>query len=417
MTLTNDDMKFKEFELREDVQKAIARQGYSNPTLIQEKAIPVQIQGKDLFGVAQTGTGKTAAFCLPLINKLSADNNKALPKHTRSLILAPTRELAAQIHDSVITYSYKTNISCAVVYGGVGQNNQVKQMLSGVDVLIATPGRLLDLINQGHIKLDSVEVLVLDEADRMLDMGFAPDIKKIISKIPSKRQSVFFSATMPSSIKKFANSILNNPEYIIVEQENIAADTVEQHLIFIPQRQKSDLLLHLLSKNHLECVLVFTRTKRKADKVARELKKAGIKADSIHSDKSQNKRMRALESFHNGRIRVLIATDIAARGIDVNDISHVINYDLPDDAENYVHRIGRTGRAKQKGVSYSFCASDERRKLKAVEKVLGSKIPVLVIDDFRIKKAADASDGALRNNKKSSPKQYGARRRKRRQKY
>lgn len=387
-------MNFKQLALTPKVQQAITREGYSQPTPIQAQAITPQLEGKDVFGIAQTGTGKTAAFALPLLTKLSKDTTPASSKHCKSLILAPTRELAAQIAEAIQTYGQFTDIKVAVIFGGVGQNPQVKALRGGVDVLVATPGRLLDLKNQGHVKFSQVQTFILDEADRMLDMGFIPDIKKVLASVPKERQTVFFSATNPQSISRFAKQILTDPVYIEIEPEQTAAETVEQKLVFVQQNRKNSLLLHLLEKDHLESVLVFTRTKYKADKVAKVIKKAGIKSVSIHGDKSQNKRTRALDSFHKGKVRVLVGTDIAARGIDVDDISHVINYDLPDEAENYVHRIGRTGRAKSSGVAYSFCASSEKKKLKAIERVLGHRLPVVKFDDF------DPSD-----DKHSDPKQ------------
>lgn len=372
-------MSFEQFTLTKEIKQAVAREGYTEPTPIQAQAIPPQLEGKDILGIAQTGTGKTAAFCLPLLNKLSTHKH-IKPGHCRALVLAPTRELAAQITKSVETYGKNSKIRYVAVFGGVGMGPQIKQMRSGVDILVATPGRLLDLVQQGHVRLQETEVFVLDEADRMLDMGFLPDIKKILTIIPQKRQTVLFSATLPPAIQKFANSILHDPVKVTIDPKKTTAETVEQHVLPVTQNLKNSLLLLLLEKEHLESVLVFTRTKHKADKVARALKYGGISADSIHGDKPQNKRTRALEAFHKGKIRVLVATDIAARGIDVDDISHVINYDLPDEAENYVHRIGRTGRAKQEGVAYSFCAPEEKAKLRAIERHIKNKLSIIQME-------------------------------------
>ena len=369
-------MKFVDLPLIEPLQRALANAGYTEPTPIQQQAIPLVLSGKDLLGIAQTGTGKTAAFCLPMLQHLSLVKKPIARSTPRALILAPTRELAAQIGDSLKTYGQYTHLPHTVIFGGVGQQQQVHALQRGVTVLVATPGRLLDLLNQGHVRLDGVEIFVLDEADRMLDMGFIHDVKKIISRLPRQRHSLFFSATMPTEVATLANAILTRPERVEVTPQATTVERIAQHVLFVEKQDKDALLLELLAHEHLERVLVFTKMKHGANKVAEKLSKHGIRADAIHGNKSQSARTKALADFKHGRVRVLVATDIAARGIDIDNISHVINYDLPTEPENYVHRIGRTARAGTDGTAYSFCAPDERDALRMIERVTRQTIPV-----------------------------------------
>jgi ATP-dependent RNA helicase RhlE len=371
-------VNFENLKIIEPILKALKNEGYNNPTPIQEKAIPVILQRKDLLGSAQTGTGKTAAFAVPILQILSGDQNTGQGRNLiRSLILTPTRELAIQIGESFTSYGKYTSIKHTVIFGGVPQKSQVDALRRGVDVLIATPGRLLDLINQKYIKLNGIKLFVLDEADRMLDMGFIHDVKKVISILPDKRQTLLFSATMPTEISKLANNILTNPVKIAVSPVSSTVDTIEQSLYFVDKQNKRPLLIHLLKGKSINSALVFTRTKHGADKVAKFLNIAGIKADAIHGDKSQGSRQRALANFKNRITRVLVATDIAARGIDIEELSHVINYEIPNIAETYVHRIGRTGRAGQSGVALSFCDIEEKEFLRDIQKLILKQIPVV----------------------------------------
>jgi ATP-dependent RNA helicase RhlE len=371
-------MTFKELHLVDPILKALETKGYTTPTPIQEQAIPILLQGKDLLGCAQTGTGKTAAFAIPIIQQLYLDKNRnAHRPKVKTLIVTPTRELAIQIDENVTDYSQHTDIKNTVIFGGVNQNPQVAKLRRGVDILVATPGRLLDLINQGHITLRHIEYLVLDEADQMLDMGFIHDIKRIIKQLPRERQSLFFSATMPSSIVTLSDSILGNPHKITIKPKQATAEKVEQALYYVTKQDKTDLLIHLIKTEEANTTLVFSRTKHGADKVVRKLNKAGIQSEAIHGNKSQNARQRALGNFKDGRTKVLVATDIAARGIDVDKLSLVINFDLPNIPETYVHRIGRTGRASESGVALSFCMGEERPYLKDIEKLINQKIEVI----------------------------------------
>lgn len=367
-------MTFEQLNLINPILKALQEEGYTSPTPIQEQSIPIVLNGKDLLGCAQTGTGKTAAFSIPILQKLyKTEKNKGI----KALVLTPTRELAIQIDESFKAYGRFTGIHHAVIFGGVPQKPQTDALRRGVDILIATPGRLLDLINQGFISLKTLEFFVLDEADRMLDMGFIHDIKRILPLLPKKRQTLFFSATMPPEIAKLANTILFQPEKVEVAPVSSTVDTIEQSVYFVDKNGKKDLLRFLLKDPKIESVLVFTRTKHGADKLAKLLEKDGIEAAAIHGNKSQNARQRALTSFKNHTLRVLIATDIAARGIDVDQLSHVINYELPNVPETYVHRIGRTGRAGHEGVAIAFCESEELPYLKDIQKLIGIKIPVV----------------------------------------
>jgi ATP-dependent RNA helicase RhlE len=370
-------MTFKELNLIEPLLRAIEEEGYSVPTPIQAEAIPILLKGTDLLGCAQTGTGKTAAFALPILQFLTENKSFDKNKKIKSLIVTPTRELAIQIEESFNAYGRYTSLNCTVIFGGVGQQPQVDTLRRGVDILVATPGRLLDLIGQGFISLKDVEFFVLDEADRMLDMGFIHDVKKLLLLLPKQRQSLFFSATMPPEIVKLANTILTNPQKVEVTPVSSTADTIKQAIFFVDRGNKNALLLDVLENKDIETVLVFTRTKHGADKIVKVLEKYGVKAEAIHGNKAQNARQRALSNFKEKTTRVLVATDIAARGIDIDELAYVINYDIPNIAETYVHRIGRTGRAGANGTAYSFCDAEEKAYLKDIEKLISKKIPVI----------------------------------------
>ncbi len=367
---------FKELGLIEPILLALFEEGYTTPTPIQAQSIPILLEGKDLLGCAQTGTGKTAAFTLPIIQLLSA-NPAEKRKKIKSLIVTPTRELAIQIAESFNAYGRHTQLNCTVIFGGVGQGPQVTALKNGVDVVIATPGRLLDLMNQGFISLRDVEFFVLDEADRMLDMGFVHDVKKLLAVLPKKRQSLFFSATMPPEIVNLANSILHNPEKVTVTPVSSTVEIIDQAVYFVDKVNKNSLLVEVLKNPAIKTALVFTRTKHGADKVVQLLTKNNIIAEAIHGNKSQNARQRALSNFKDQTTRVLVATDIAARGIDVDELAHVINFDIPNIPETYVHRIGRTGRAGAEGTALSFCDFEEKDFLADIEKLIGKKVPVI----------------------------------------
>lgn len=381
-------MSFENLNLIEPILKALKTEGYTAPTPIQEQSIPIILERKDLLGCAQTGTGKTAAFAIPILQILESSKKFEGPRAIKCLILTPTRELAIQIGESFAAYGRHTGLKHAVIFGGVSQGSQVSALKSGVDILIATPGRLLDLINQKFVHLHYLKIFVLDEADRMLDMGFIHDVKKIITKIPEKRQTLFFSATMPDEIQKLANTILVNPEKVEVTPVSSTADTIDQSIYFVEKGDKKKLLIHLLNDRAIKSALVFTRTKHGADKITKDLIKAGIKAEAIHGNKSQNARQRALSGFKSGQIKALIATDIAARGIDIDELSHVINYELPNVPETYVHRIGRTGRAGANGVAFSLCDEEEMEYLKDIQKVIGREIPVTEDQPYHMRAAA-----------------------------
>jgi ATP-dependent RNA helicase RhlE len=372
-------MQFETLNIIEPILKSLKEEGYSVPTPIQEQAIPIVLQGTDLIGCAQTGTGKTAAFAVPILQILSKNKSFDRKKKIRSLIVTPTRELAIQIEESFKTYGRYTGLTCTVVFGGVNQNPQTKALRTGVDILVATPGRLLDLMNQGFVSLKDIEIFVLDEADRMLDMGFIHDVRRIISALPQKRQSLFFSATMPPEIVRLAGSIVYKPVKVEVTPSASTVDIVEQFVYFIDRGNKNSLLLELLKGDKIKTALVFTRTKYGADKVVRVLKKKNISAEAIHGNKAQNARQKALSGFKAQTTRVLVATDIAARGIDVDDLEYVINFEIPNISETYVHRIGRTGRAGAKGTAISFCDAEEKEYLKDIEKLITKKIQV--VDD------------------------------------
>ncbi|MEI6884475.1 MAG: DEAD/DEAH box helicase [Bacteroidota bacterium] len=373
-------MLFENLNLIKPILDAVKAEGYTEPTPIQEKAIPVLLTGRDLLGCAQTGTGKTAAFAIPILQLLyNKKNPGAVKRLVKALILTPTRELAIQINESFSAYGKHTGLRHTVIYGGVSQGAQTTTLKSGIDILIATPGRLLDLMNQGFISLQSIEFFVLDEADRMLDMGFIHDVRKVIAKLPSKRQTLFFSATMPPEIQKLSASILVNPVKVEIKPVVATAELIKQSLFYVNKGDKKSLLIHILQDQSIDSALVFTRTKHGADKVSRDLVKAGIKAAAIHGNKSQAARQSALKNFKNRSTRVLVATDIAARGIDIEQLSHVINYEIPNIPETYIHRIGRTGRAGLKGMAYSFCDTEERVFLKDIHKLLPK--PITVIDN------------------------------------
>ncbi len=367
-------MEFKNLGLIDPIVLALAEQGYTTPTPIQQQAIPIVLQQKDLLGCAQTGTGKTAAFALPVLQLLFT--GKTHTPGIKVLILTPTRELAIQINESFEAYGKYTKISHTVIFGGVSQVPQVAALKRGTDVLIATPGRLLDLISQGHITLRHLQIFILDEADRMLDMGFIHDVKRVITKLPPRRQTLFFSATMPPEIQQLANVLLHNPSKVEVTPVSSTADSIEQSLYYVAKPDKNKLLLHLLKDDTIKTALVFTRTKHGADKVVKVLHAHGVTAAAIHGNKSQNARQNALNNFKNGSIRVLVATDIAARGIDIDELSHVINFELPEVPETYVHRIGRTGRAGNTGIAFSFCDAEEKDDLRAIQKLIGKQVPV-----------------------------------------
>jgi ATP-dependent RNA helicase RhlE len=370
-------MSFENLKLIEPLLKALKTEGYTTPTPIQAQAIPIILQHQDLLGCAQTGTGKTAAFALPILQLLYQDRMAHKEQKTiKALILTPTRELAIQIAESFTNYGKHTGLKNLVIFGGVSQNPQVDALRRGVDILIATPGRLLDLMNQRFVHLEHVKMLVLDEADRMLDMGFVHDVKKVIAKVPVKRQTLFFSATMPKEIQSLADSILTNPEKIEVTPVSSTADTIQQSLFYVDKNDKKSLLIHILKDKNIKTALVFTRTKHGADKVVKDLVRVGITAEAIHGNKSQNARQRALTNFKNRTTRVLIATDIAARGIDIDELTHVINYEIPNIPETYVHRIGRTGRAGASGIALSFCDEEEIEFLKDIHKLIAKEIPI-----------------------------------------
>ena len=371
-------MAFKNLEIIEPILKALADEGYTTPTPIQQQSIPLVLERKDLLGCAQTGTGKTAAFAIPILQILHQEKEQERGrKQIKALILTPTRELAIQIDESFAAYGKYTGLTHMVIFGGVSQFHQTNQLKNGIDILVATPGRLLDLMSQGFIGLQHLKIFVLDEADRMLDMGFIHDVKRVIIKLPAKRQTLFFSATMPPEIQTLANVLLTNPSKVAVTPVSSTVDAIEQSLFFVDKNNKPGLLLYLLKNEKVVTALVFTRTKHGADKVVKILHKENITAAAIHGNKSQNARQHALSSFKNGSLRVLVATDIAARGIDIDELTHVINFELPNVPETYVHRIGRTGRAGNTGIAFSFCDQEERTELKDIQKLIGKNIPVV----------------------------------------
>lgn len=373
---TESKTEFKSLNLLPSILTQVEAQGYVNPTPIQAQAIPPLLEGRDLLGIAQTGSGKTAAFSLPLIDKLGRNRVNITPNHTRSLILSPTRELATQIENNIIDYAEGLELKSKVVFGGVGKQPQIDALDLGLDILIATPGRLLDLIERGHVKFDELEVLILDEADMMLDMGFLGDVKKIISLLPPEKQTLLFSATMPQAIENLANNLLNQPIKIEVDAESSIVETVDQKVYTVEKVNKGYLLYSMLENPELTSVLLFCKTKFGAERIIENLERASIACAAIHSNKSQSDRERALEAFRGGEVRVLVATDIAARGIDIENVSHVINYNLPENPKSYIHRIGRTGRAGNRGTAISFCVESEAPLLRNIEKMLKQKIEI-----------------------------------------
>lgn len=390
---------FHDLGLAEPLVQALDAEGYQQPTPIQAGAIPPLMNGKDVLGIAQTGTGKTAAFALPLLHHLQAVKQGARARSCRVLVLTPTRELAVQVADSFAAYGRQLRFKRAVIFGGVGQNPQVYAMSRGVDVLVATPGRLLDLINQGHVRLDTVERFVLDEADRMLAMGFIQDVRKIVSHLPAKRQTVMFSATMPDQIASLAQSILHNPQRVEVTPESTTAERINQSVLFVNRADKRAVLEHLLAVNGIERALIFTRTKHGANRLAEQLDKEGVSAAAIHGNKSQGARQQALNAFREGKLRALVATDIAARGIDVEGLTHVINYELPNEPESYVHRIGRTARAGADGTAISLCELEEVAYLRDIEKSIRQQVPVVGDHPWHCEQTCD-----LHQSKRPAPR-------------
>ncbi len=398
-------MLFTDLKLIQPILDALKDQGYTQPTPIQQQAIPHLLEGKDLQGCAQTGTGKTAAFAIPILQLLASPKNYAGQfKPIRALIVTPTRELAIQIQENLDAYGKNLRLKNCVIFGGVNQHSQTQSLDRGVDILVATPGRLLDLITQGYVSLKDVEILVLDEADRMLDMGFIHDVKKIISKVPAKRQTLLFSATMPVEIQSLASGILHHPVFVEVTPVSSTVDKIEQSLYFIEKNDKKTLLNFILDDKSIETALVFTRTKHGADKIVKDLVRHGITAEAIHGNKSQPARQKALSNFKNRKTRILVATDIAARGIDVDDMTHVINFDLPNVPETYVHRIGRTGRAGAEGVAYSFCDREELIELRDIQKLIGKKIPVNTNHPYHIEINLNAKPAAKKTQPQRPPR-------------
>ena len=399
-------MKFENLNIDHQILQALNDLGYKEPSEIQEKAIPHALEGKDVLGLAQTGTGKTAAFAIPTIQRLSKTKIKG-KRPVRSLVLTPTRELAIQVYESFKDYAKYTQIKSTVVYGGVGQGSQVRALRQGVDVLVATPGRLLDLIEQKHLSLSEVEVFILDEADRMLDMGFINDIKRVIKMLPKEKQSLLFSATMPKEVEGIVKQLQKDPIKVAVTPVSSTVDKIEQKLYYIDRVNKTKLLLDLLKEHPYGTYLVFTRTKRNADRLNKSLVKSGIKSAAIHGDKSQNARQRALNDFKEYKLQVLVATDIAARGIDVDELDYVINFDVPEEAETYVHRIGRTGRAGMSGIALTFCSFQEKGLLQDVEKVINQKIPVEKNHPYTMEDKTPKAKKGGRNNKKQGKRSTG----------
>ena len=368
--------KFSDFDLISPIQQTLSEKGYSQPTPIQAKALPPAIDGRDVLGIAQTGTGKTAAFALPILNWLGRNVRKSQPKHPFALILAPTRELAIQIGDSLTAYGQKLRLRVCTIYGGVGQGRQVNQLKRGSHILVATPGRLLDLMGQGHLYLSALEFFVLDEADRMLDMGFLPALKRIIRELPQQRQSLFFSATIPPAINGLAKQLLHEPVTVTIAPKSVDVEKIEQRFVLLEKGEKQRTLRKMLTGKGVDRAIVFTRTKRGANRLSEYLEKNGVRAVAIHGNKSQSARQKALAAFRSNQVKVLVATDVAARGIDIQGVSHVFNFDLPTEPESYVHRIGRTGRAGAEGIAVSFCLREERRELRAIEKLIGKKADI-----------------------------------------
>lgn len=411
-------MTFEDLDLINPILKALKDKNYINPTPIQEQAIPIVLKRNDVLGCAQTGTGKTAAFAIPIIQLIQRIEGRQKGKPTmRALIVTPTRELAIQIDDNIKSYSKYTNIRHTVIFGGVKQGKQVQALQRGVHILVATPGRLLDLISQGYISLDTIKIFVLDEADRMLDMGFINDIKKLLKLLPEERQSLFFSATMPDNIVQLSRKILKNPKKIEVAAVSSAAETIQQYLYYTNKSTKKDLLLHILRERDIDQVLLFSRTKHGADKIVRNLKKKNIRAAAIHGDKAQNHRQKVLRQFKEGQLRVLVATDIAARGIDINKLRYVINYDIPNVPETYVHRIGRSGRAGEEGVAISICEPEENAYIRGIERLIKQKIKLINDNPFpqTDKPMTDAEKREWNKEKQRRKQEFFAQRKARKQ--
>jgi len=398
---------FTDLGVAEPLLRALATEGYVVPTPIQARAIPHLLAGRDLLGIAQTGTGKTASFALPILQRLAGKRIKTAPRHVRALVLTPTRELAVQIGASFKAYGRHAGLSHTTVYGGVGQGPQVSALVRGLDILVATPGRLLDLMQQGHLKLDSVEIFVLDEADRMLDMGFLPDVRRIVRALPKQRQTLFFSATMPADIAHLVKEILADPVRAEVAPTATTVDTVDQRVYLVDAGSKRDLLAEVLKDPALKRVIVFTRTKHGANRVTEQLERGGVMAVAIHGNKSQPQRQKALESLRSGRARVLVATDIAARGIDIDGVTHVVNYEMPNLPESYVHRIGRTARAGASGVALSFCGGEERSYLRDIEKLIGRQLAVIDNHGFALPSAR--AHGPAPSRPDNGGRRYGGR--------
>lgn len=392
-------MKFQTLHITEPILKAVKEQGYVDPTPIQEQAIPYALQGRDILGCAQTGTGKTAAFSIPIIQLLKKHYKQSI----RSLIVTPTRELAIQIQENITAYAQYTTIRSAVIFGGVPQKPQERILKAGVNILVATPGRLNDLIQQGIIDISHIEIFILDEADRMLDMGFLPDVKRIIAKLPKRKQTLFFSATMPSEIRKLAQSLLHELVSIEVTPASTTVEKIDQSLYYVDKANKKRLLLKLLQKNRVQNALVFTRTKSNANRLAKYLNENGVTTGVIHGNKSQNARQQALLQFKEGKSRVLVATDIAARGIDVQELSHVFNFDIPNEAEVYVHRIGRTGRAGRQGCAIAFSDCNEAEYVKNIEKLIRMHIPVVEDREFPMRNLEPAASAKSQNRRRQKP--------------
>ena len=385
ITLFQIIMTFENLNIIQPILDAIKKENYVEPTPIQEQTIPAILEGRDIIGCAQTGTGKTAAFAIPIIQNIKREQRFSQGKRPiLALILSPTRELAIQIGEKLAAYGKFTGLKHAVIYGGVNQHSQVKSLKAGVDIVVATPGRLMDLMNQRFVNLDKLKIFTLDEADRMLDMGFINDVKKIISKIPVNRQTLFFSATMPSAIVELSRSILKNPIKVSVSPVNPSAENITQELYYVEKGNKKALLIHVLEKTSVSSALVFTRTKHGADKIVKAIKRSGMSAEAIHGNKSQNYRQRVLSNFKTKKTTVLVATDIASRGIDIDDLSHVINYEIPNEPETYVHRIGRTGRAGASGIAVSFCDREEQFFVKDINRLINKPIPVVADHPFRM---------------------------------
>jgi ATP-dependent RNA helicase RhlE len=377
-------LNFEQLNVAAPILKALQSQGYTQPTPIQEKAIPVALAGRDILGCAQTGTGKTAAFAIPMLQLLSERKAQANSNAIKALVLTPTRELALQIHESFTEYGKNLQVRHTVIFGGVPQHRQVTALKRGVDILVATPGRLLDLISQRYVSLDQIEIFVLDEADRMLDMGFITDVKKVVAKLPERKQTLFFSATMPEEIKRLTQMLLHDPVKIEVTPVSSTAEKIEQSLYFVEKQNKVSLLLHVLKTGTIENALIFTQTKHGADKLCKYLMRENVTAQAIHGNKSQNARQLALDNFKKKNIRVLVATDIAARGIDIDKLTHVINYDIPNIPETYVHRIGRTGRAGEEGKAISFCSMEEKMYVRDIQKITNQTIPIVHEHPFQM---------------------------------